>query len=430
MRSTRRLLRSTVVVLFAAALSLAGCGSAGSSNSKELTYWSLWQRKEPQAKVLQAAIKSFEKDTGIHVNVQWQGRDNITKLLAALHGGNVPDLVDQQYFSLKGALVDNGQFTDLTSAYDMKVPGEGHTVRDVIPAKYDRFTTAGDKQFMVPYEVIGYTVWLNGKSLPKVVQDPPKTWQQFTDLLAERKAAGRDPLALDGDIAGYAQYWLASALVRTLGPGGLHKLVADKDGSGWSDPKVRDAVASIASLAQKDYFMPGYTSSKWPAIQNKWAQGKADFLFMGSWAPTETSTVASQGFEYRSFNFPAMGEDATVPASVIGFAVPKPAEHADAAEKFIAYFLNKDRLSPIATKAANLTPRTDIGVPKQLTDVKRLIEANGVSEIDDGIQGDFSDYNTKVFQPLSSKVLAGDMTADQFIDKIKSGQKSYWENNG
>lgn len=436
MRTRSRLPRRPIALALAAALavSLAGCGSGGSSgsgSSKELTYWSLWQKKEPQAKVLAATIKSFEKDTGIQVNVEWQGRDNMTKVLAALRSRDVPDLVDNQHFTIKSVLVENDQFTDLSSVYERKIPGEDSTVREVIPPKYDQFTTTdGDKQFMVPMEVIGYTLWYNGKNLPELTENPPETWQDFTDVLAERKADGRAPLALDGDIPGYVEYWLATALIRTLGPGGLRKLVTDKDGGGWSDPKVKAAVADIAALAEKDYFAPGYMSSKWPSIQKKWAQGESDFLFMGSWAPKETHTVASSGYEYRSFNFPAMAEDKTVPASVIGFAVPKPAEHADAAEKFIAYFMAKKRLAGIASSADNLTPRTDIPAPKELADVKTLIEENGVSELQDGIQGDYSDYDTKVLQPLVTKLVAGDLSADQFVEQIEGDQRDYWKNNG
>lgn len=364
MRTGPRLSRATALVATVAlTIGLVGCGSGDSSDSgdsKELTYWSLWQEKEPQAKVLKETIESFQKDTGITVNVEWQGRDNMTKVLAALHSGDVPDLVDNQHFTVKSVLVANDQFTDLGAVYEEKIPGEDKTVRDVVPAKYDAFTTADGKQFMVPMEVLGYSLWYDGKRLPGVTKQPPQTWQDFTSVLAKQRAAGREPIALDGDIAGYGEYWLATALIRTLGPGGLRKLVTQKDASGWADPKVRTAVSNIASLAAKKYFASGYMSSKWPAVQNKWAQGKSDFLFMGSWTPTETGPLATKGFDYRSVNFPTMGEDKTVPASVIGFAIPKPAEHADAARKFIAYFMAKDRLSLISTTADNLTDRKSV----------------------------------------------------------------------
>ena len=44
------------------ALLLASCGGGGGSgdSSKTLTYWSMWTKPEPQAKVIQKAADAFE----------------------------------------------------------------------------------------------------------------------------------------------------------------------------------------------------------------------------------------------------------------------------------------------------------------------------------------------------------------------------------
>lgn len=411
----------------------AACGSDDSAagSSDELTYWSMWQEKEPQAQVIAQAIEAFEQDTGITVNVEWQGRDNITKLLAALRGGDVPDLIDQQYFTISNAIVGNDQFTPLGDVYDMEIPGEDLTVADALTDKYDMFTTTDDgERFLVPYEVIGYTVWYDATALPDVAANPPATWDDFTALLADAKAAGRSGIALDADIAGYAEYWTSTALVRALGPGGFNELVSDEEAAGWDTPEVREALTAIEQLAAGAHFIPGYDSSKFPAVQTQWAQGDADFLYMGSWAPTETGEFAAPEFEYRSFNFPTLGSDDSLPASVIGFAIPGPADGADAASEFIAYFLNKDRLSPISTDAANLTPRADIDVPPQLADVNELLQTKSLSKITDGVLGDHSDFDTKIFQPLNLELMTGRVTVDEFIEQITAQQRDYWENQG
>lgn len=431
-------LSPTPTVLLAAALAipLTACGGSddeatGGEGGDSLTYWSMWQETEPQAQVLAEAIEQFEEDAGITVEVEWQGRENITKLVAAMQTGDVPDLVDQQYFTVKNAIATNDQFTDVSDVYDQEIPGEGTTVREVIPDKYDIFTTVEDgAHFLVPYEVIAYSIWFNAAALPDVAAQPPATWDDFSDVLADSAAAGKSPLALDGDIAGYAEYWTSTALVRALGPGGFKELAGDESGAGWQDPPVRDAIESVAALAAEEYFVPGYDSSKFPDIQSRWAQGEADFLFMGSWAPTETGPVAANGFEYRSFNFPTMGGDDALPASAIGFAIPGPAENADAAKEFITYFLHADRLAKIASDASNLTPRADIDVPEQLADVHELLNSKDIFPVTDGVLGDFSDYDKKVFQPLSAELMTGKITADEFLDQVATEQESYWKANG
>ena len=70
----------------------AGCGSSdsgssdsGSSDSgKEMTYWSMWNSTEPQAKVIQEAADAYEEETGIHINIEWKGRDMKTLIGTAL----------------------------------------------------------------------------------------------------------------------------------------------------------------------------------------------------------------------------------------------------------------------------------------------------------------------------------------------------------
>ncbi|MGH3438637.1 MAG: ABC transporter substrate-binding protein, partial [Sciscionella sp.] len=427
--------RSAILLTAVALTAVAGCTGGSSAGagaaSRQFTYWSSWQQSEPQASVLKKAIKSFEKDTGITVDVQWQGRKILTKLVPALHTGNVPDLVDQGYGPIRSALVDNDQAANLGSVYQMRIPGESHTVRDVIPVKLDKFTTTKNgMQYLVPYEVIGSCIWYNGRSLPQVAAHPPKTWHQFTALLAKRKTAGHNPLALDGDISGYAAMWVGTAVVRSLGAGSLQKLATEKNASGWGTPAARQAISNIANLVTKNYFIPGYSSSKWPAIQNEWASGKADLLFMGSWAPSETGPTATKAFEYRCFNFPKMGSNYSVPLSPIGFAIPKSAEHAGAAKKFIAYFMNKKRLSGISTVAKNLTPRTDIPAPKGLTDLQTSLSQHNTNQAVSGALSTWPDYLSKIFKPLSDQLLTGQVTAQQFITKIQQQQQHYWKAHG
>jgi ABC-type glycerol-3-phosphate transport system substrate-binding protein len=434
MRYRPRLTTATAILataVLSATLAACSSGEGGPEEAAGFTYWSMWQESEPQGKVVAAAIADFERETGVDVEVEWQGRDNVTKVLAALQTGDVPDLIDQQYFTIKNAIVRNDQFTDLTDVYSMPIPGEDRTVRDVIPTTYDPFTTTdGGAHFLVPYEVIAYTIWYDAARLPEVAAQPPATWEEFTRVLAASKAAGRNPLALDADIAGYTAYWTSTALVRTLGPGGFRELATQPDAAGWDRPEVRDAIRSIADLAAQDSFIPGYDSSKFPAIQSRWAQGEADFLYMGSWAPTETGSVAGPDVEYRSFNFPTLGGDDSLPASAIGFAVPKAADNAEAVKQFMAYFLNVDRLAKISTEANNLTPRSDVPVPAQLADANELVNSKVLNPITDGVVGEHSGYDREVFQPLSTQLMTGAITADQFVEQVKAGQVDYWKANG
>jgi raffinose/stachyose/melibiose transport system substrate-binding protein len=190
-----------------------------------------------------------------------------------------------------------------------------------------------------------------------------------------------------------------------------------------------DALRRIEALVRADDFTKGYDGSKWPAVQQKWAKGKSDFLLLGTFAPSETATFATSGFSYRSFPFPAFtsGGDTSQDISLIGFSIPKKARHAAAAQKFIAYFLAKEHLQGIATQAKNITPRADIAAPAELADAQKAIASGHVVKTLDGVKETAAEWYTKVFLPLNTSFLTGHLTAQSFAGKLASQSASYWK---
>ncbi|MEU0565685.1 ABC transporter substrate-binding protein [Nonomuraea sp. NPDC005983] len=431
-----RALRATVTAAVAGALvlGLAACGAPAKDGADELVYWSMWKAGEPQAKVLESVIASFTEETGVKVKVEWKGRDVAKQLAPTLNTRNVPaDLVDSADRFVKSTFVATGQGLDLSKVYDLEIPGEpGKKVGDVIDAKYRAYATTGGTSWLVPYEVLAEQIWYDGNALKDVAGAPPQTWNDFVALLDKRKAArGDGPLALDADIADYSAFWTYHAILRDLGPGAFGAAATDKTGAKFDDPRFLTAVRKIEQLVKGGYFVTGYDGSKFPAIQQKWATGGADFLLLGTFAPSETKPSAKEGFEYRSFPFPkgATGQQ-TQEISLIGFAIPARAGHAEQAQKFIAYFMNKQRLSRIASEANNITPRADIEVPAVLADVKKTLDTAETHAALDGVKMDHADWYTKVFQPVNTELLTGKATAAEFVARLKAASVDFWKLNG
>lgn len=419
-----------MVILAAVAVTASACGIEGTKNSKvgapepgeTITYWSMWEENEPQATVIKEAITAFTKETAIQVKVEWQGRKVLQKLTPALRSGDVPDLVDQDGNSVRGAMVANGQHHDLSAVMSAQVPGEGKTVAEVGPGRYrDLITDSAGKPFLVPYEALGYGIFYNGAKHPELAAASPATWDDFIAMLDSRKAK----VALDGDIGSYAALWTVHALGAELGPGKVRELAADKTGGAWSGPQVRPALERIEKLAKGGYFAPGSFGSKFPAMQEKWAAGQADFLLMGSWAPSETQKSAPQDFQYRALPFPGMS---AVQAAVIGFAVPKRAAHPAAAERFIASFMKKERMQGLATVALNITTRPDIPAPEQLADIARQLTNKPVTPFYEGLDT-LGTYPIEVFEPVHTEFLSGKITAAEFVTRLGEKQAEFWKKN-
>lgn len=107
---------------------------------------------------------------------------------------------------------------------------------------------------------------------------------------------------------------------------------------------------------------------------------------------------------------------------LFGFAVPKQAKNASAAEKFISYFLAKKRLSGIAAKAGNITPRPDIEAPAILQDVKEQVESTPSRE---QLPGSVTSYTDKALYPAYKDLFFGKADADRFVAEVKKLHTSY-----
>jgi len=437
----RRVLAAAVCAL-AVAPSLAACGGGGGgSDSKTLTYWSMWTKGEPQAKVLAKTAAAFEKSTGVHVDIKWVGRNVLTNVSANLNGGTLPDLVDQDAGELKATFAAADAATGLKDVCDAQIIGEKTKVCSVLPTSVmARYKTADGQPMMIPYELISSALWYNANQVKDVAANPPATWPDFIGVLDKEKSSGRAPLALDGDTGQYTSYWWTYAGVRHAGVGALRDAVADKSGKSWDNPDLLAAAQDIETLVKGHYFTPNYTGTKWPAQQSAWADGdsKSDFLLMGSWAPSETAPFAAKNptkFAYRSLTYPNVpggkGNDA-VEESLIGFAIPRKADNPQNAEKFIRFFLNKKYLSGISTTALNLTPRQDIAVPPQLADLKKQVAKAGTNTFlsDDGVTAEFPQFGSEYDYPLVQKFLDGRLDAQGFIAAMKKATVEYWKNQG
>lgn len=412
------------VLLFA----VSACMGAGSGGDADLTYWSMWKVGEPQQKVMAKAVADFEKETGLDVDVQWQGRNNLQKLVPTLNTNSVPDLVDGPYVKAVPALVATNQAHALGAAYARDV--EGSTVSELIPKKYldtIDIKLSNGQPWMLPYQITSDAVWYNAAEHPEIKKNPPATWDEWIAAMNKIKGSGEAPLAADGDVAGYNAYYFTTLLLREDGPGALEKVAKDKSGQAWRQPDVLAAAEKVEQLVDGGYLIKGYRASKFPAQQQKWANNKAAFLFMGSWLPTESSTYAAEGFDYASFPFPTTGSHKSMRVDFSGFMVPKKADDAEAAQKFAAFFLRKEYQDAWGAKAKVIPIREDAKTSPEMAGIQKSIKsAKQFHQQNDGVA--FPGYNEKVFWPNSDKLFLGDMSAKEFVDAMAEDQARYWRN--
>lgn len=422
-----------LAVMAGAAMALSACGGEVSEPGAEggtLSYWSMWKVGEPQQVVIEKAIADFEKETGSTVKVQWQGRSNIQKLVPALNTNNVPDIVDGPYAKLAPVLGNTGEALPLDAAYAAEV--DGTKVSELIPKKYLEVSNISDKDgkpWMLPYSLSSDGIWYDAEANPELESAPPASWDEFITLLDKYKAAGKVPVAADGDIAGYNSMWFTTALVRTDGTGAFAKVVDDKSGAAWDAPSVLEAAKKVEQIAQGDYLIKGYNASKWPAQQQVWATGGAELMLNGSWIPTETGTYASENFKFSSFPFPPVDDKpASVRADFVGWAIPKKAKNQELAQKLATHMLKREYQDAYGTDAKVLPIRTDAATAPELIAVKKALDsAEEIYLQNDGVT--YPGYVEKILWPINDELFLGKINAAEFVAKMKSATVQYWKDN-
>ncbi|WP_457100755.1 ABC transporter substrate-binding protein [Microbacterium sp. P5_E9] len=417
------------VAAVAASGALTGCAGQASAGSTptSFTYWSMWKEGEPQQKVLAASIKDFTKETGIKVDVEWTGREVIKQVTPRQAAGNPPDLFDQAGSGIWGSFLESDGVLGLADVYKTTPIGESEKIGDLIPESLaNLYVNKDGEPMLVPYSVTGVTTWYNG--LTDDI-DAPLTWDDFAALADKLKAEGRPAFTVDGDQSYYEMYWFAYSAVRHGGAKVLDAIAADKTGEAAEDPAILAAAEDLFPLLQGGYLPDDFAGTTWPAQQTGWADGSngAAFLTMGAWAPAETGAALKQSdidvdatIEYRSVPYPTVeggkGNDVTW-VDDFGFAIPAKAKNADAAKEFIRYFLKKDVLQSFATDSSSLAPRSDVTVPKDLTDFAAQVQASAdADQLVPGLDGSAvnADWSGKVLYPT---------VADLFNKKFASPEE-------
>lgn len=225
-----------------------------------------------QAKLIQQMADAFEKETGIHVDIQVNGwSDYWTALEAAATGGSLPDTFwmhsnNIYYYASNDQLLD--LTNDINNSSDIKLEN--------YPEGLNQIYNLEGKQYAIPkdYDTIG--LWYNKTMFDAAGVAYPNADWTWDDL----KAAAEKLTKKDG-----SQYGILAPLHNQEGyynfvyQNGGTIVTADKK-SGYDDPKTIDAIKYYFSFV-RDGLSPVVTgdAERAEAFQN----GLVAMAFFGSW---------------------------------------------------------------------------------------------------------------------------------------------------
>lgn len=437
--------KKIVSVLLCAAMvgtMLVGCSSgkdsdsssdsSSSSSSKDgLVYWSMWSSEEPQAKVIEAAVERYTKDTGVKVDLQFKGRNGQREgLQPALDAKQTIDVFDEDVNRVNGSW---GKYLmnleDLAKDYESKYGVE--SLFQIARNAYGQANDTDPALYSIPYQPSIFGFFYNKTLFDKAgVSAAPTTWEELGAACEKLKAAGITPITADD---AYMTSFIGLHLARYIGQDGVKSLVNSEEVNGkkvtWDDPKVLAAAESLAEFAKKGYFSKNITTNAYPAGQNQeFAPGEAAIVICGSWLPNEAKSSTADDLVWSYFNYPSVpdGTDANTANNIANqvLAINKDTKKADDAMKLIEYLTTGETDKAFVTDAMCIPADKNNGDtwPEELKDVKPGFDAT-TTYYDWAAGVESNNDVTPALKENTIKLVGGTLDGAGFVSAMKSTAK-------
>lgn len=319
-----------------------------------LTFWSKWNSDEPRAAILQTAAELYEMDTGVHIDLQWRGRDLASYLAGSLEGGDAVDIFESDFNTIATALAPfTCDLTDMAEAADYA----SHSY----PVFNQRVTDlAGHLNCVTEIPQIAAIFYDKDAFKNAGIAAEPATWAEFLDDCAALKAAGYGPLALD---ANFTHFFFYHQLVRYLGEAGVTAL---RDGGGWSASEgAVKAAQDMIDLARAGYLVFG-APEEYPGSQNKLGYGLAAMVLNYDSVVPEVESATLANMQWGAFAYPAVDggvNDGATYVSADSLAINANCAHPQEAFNFLMYLVTgaydqdiSDQNFLIPADPANMAP--------------------------------------------------------------------------
>lgn len=325
--------------------------AAAPSTGKEITYWSMWTEAEPQGVVIKEAAEAFEKETGVHVNIEWKGRDITTVVKAALDSGEKFDVFDDDFQRMSTQFAEN--------CLDLEEMAAAAGYEDYAVAALPVAVRGWSGSLTcIPYQPYTSGVFYTQSAFDAAgITEEPQTWDEFLEVCQKLKDAGYTPLAQD---SAYTTYTYGFMLARMIGEDAVKTLA--KEGGWGASAEAKQAAQFVVDLRENGY-LSETCPDEWPNGENELGLGLAAMVVNASWVPGEITNNTGCDETWGMFNFPSMTEndvDANTVANIgaQALAVNKDSENAQEAFDFIMFLTSGEYDEKMALESKGIPADT------------------------------------------------------------------------
>lgn len=395
-----------------------GCGGDSSGSGAKLVYWTMWNEAEPQGMVIAEAVEAFTAETGIKVEVNFNGREIRKTLQPALDAGETIDVFDEDIERVvntwgnyllplddyvgKSYSTTNGQpYSSVVNQTLLNLAKElgGGSIRNI------------------PYQPSAFITMYNKDLFAKAgIASVPTNWDEFLVACEKLKQIGVYGITVDD---AYMAALFGYCMDRLVGKDATAAMVKNNDFTG---PQVLEFGKIWEEMAKKGYISPKAASNIYPAGQvEEIATGKVAMYLNGTWLPNEIKGNAPN-MNWGSFAWPAMGPNGDGPeANNFGsqsFGINKNTKYPEEAFQLVVWLTTGEWDSKLAQESIGIPAANASAWPAQLQDAKAVVDSTTIRLPWAVGMEDNPEINAKIKENFA-KLIKGELNATSFAEAMK-----------
>lgn len=405
-----------------------GSSSGGSGDKVTIKMMHLWPdgSNSAQNKLAKQIISEYEQanpnvkiETEVLENEQYK---NKLKVLSA--SNSLPDVGFTWAAGFLEPYVKGNMFAPL----DDLLQGD---LKDKFVAGTTEAYAVDGKTYALPVELNIVPVYYNKEIFAKYNLQPPKTYEEFKNIIKTLNDKKVTPIALGSKDAWTGSFWYMYLADRLGGPDVQDQAVAS---STFSDPSLIQAAKEAQDLVKSNAFVKGFNGLSNDEAKSEFMNEKAAMYAMGTWEVPNYTTNPDIPQEFKDkigfFKFPTIeGGKGNINDWVggvgVGMFVSENSKVKEDAKKFVNYFVK--RWGELSVVDAGIIPGTKVDtssvkLPQMFIDV--LNELNNASKVILYLDVQMKPGAAEEHYNLVQALLGNAITPEEFAKKQEEALKT------
>lgn len=405
-----------------------GSSSGGSGDKVTIKMMHLWPdgSNSAQNKLAKQIISEYEQanpnvkvETEVLENEQYK---NKLKVLSA--SNSLPDVGFTWAAGFLEPYVKGNMFAPL----DDLLQGD---LKDKFVAGTTEAYAVDGKTYALPVELNIVPVYYNKEIFAKYNLQPPKTYEEFKNIIKTLNDNKVTPIALGSKDAWTGSFWYMYLADRLGGPDVQDQAVAS---STFSDPSLIQAAKEAQDLVKNNAFVKGFNGLSNDEAKSEFMNEKAAMYAMGTWEVPNYTTNPDIPQEFKDkigfFKFPTIeGGKGNINDWVggvgVGMFVSENSKVKEDAKKFVNYFVK--RWGELSVVDAGIIPGTKVDtssvkLPQMFIDV--LNELNNASKVILYLDVQMKPGAAEEHYNLIQALLGNAITPEEFAKKQEEALKT------